>query len=223
MTESMSASRTASRSTPSLADVQALQAALHATGAAQWDAVGWHYIERLADRASQHTGPVQDLLCDKLAQALTGLKARHDAAALAGHGQTLAMPTHTAAPVAAPSPSPLAALLQEMAPPLANAGGAQAAGAGALKPPGWRPESPRVRQFRKQLGQIQVQKQVSQAIAQAPQNAGPINSHMLVLRSLSLMRDASPDYLNRFMAYVDTLLCLDGAGQGKLPPKKPRR
>lgn len=225
MTESMSASRTASRSTPSLADVQALQAALHATGAAQWDAVGWHYIERLADRASQHTGLVQDLLCDKLAQALTGLKARHDAAALAGHGQTSAVAARTALPMAAPapSPSPLAALLQEMAPPLANAGGAQAAGAGALKPPGWRPESPRVRQFRKQLGQIQVQKQVSQAIAQAPQNAGPINSHMLVLRSLSLMRDASPDYLNRFMAYVDTLLCLDGAGQGKLPPKKPRR
>lgn len=34
---------------------------------------------------------------------------------------------------------------------------------------------------------------------------------MLVLRSLGLMREASPDYLNRFMAYVDTLLWLDVA------------
>ena len=65
-----------------------------------------------------------------------------------------------------------------------------------------------------------MQKQVAQAIAQAPQNAGPINSHMLVLRSLGLMRDISPDYLNRFMAHVDTLLCLDEAGKAKLTPKK---
>jgi hypothetical protein len=65
-----------------------------------------------------------------------------------------------------------------------------------------------------------VQKQVSKAMAQAPQNAGPINSHMLVLRSLGLMRDASPDYLNRFMVYVDTLLCLDEAGTTKVAPRK---
>jgi hypothetical protein len=36
---------------------------------------------------------------------------------------------------------------------------------------------------------------------------------MLVLRSLGIMRDVSPDYLNRFMAHVDALLCLDQAGQ----------
>jgi hypothetical protein len=57
-------------------------------------------------------------------------------------------------------------------------------------------------------------------MAQAPQNAGPINSHMLVLRSLGLMRDISPDYLNRFMAHVDTLLCLEEAGKVKLTPKR---
>jgi hypothetical protein len=32
---------------------------------------------------------------------------------------------------------------------------------------------------------------------------------MVVLRSLALMRDISPDYLNRFMSYVDALLCLE--------------
>ncbi len=73
-----------------------------------------------------------------------------------------------------------------------------------------------MRQFRQQLGKISVQKQVNQAIAQAPQNAGPINSHMLVLRSLSLMRDISPDYLSRFMGYVDTLLSLEDVGKASV-------
>lgn len=85
----------------------------------------------------------------------------------------------------------------------------------------WQRENPRIQQFRKKLGRISVQKKISQAIAQAPQNAGPINSHMLVLRSLGIMRDVSPDYLNRFMAHVDTLLCLDQAGpvQAQAKPK----
>ena len=83
----------------------------------------------------------------------------------------------------------------------------------------WRQENPRIQQFRKQLGRISVQKKITQAIAQAPQNAGPINSHMLVLRSLGIMREVSPDYLNRFMAHLDTLLCLDQAGQVNAKPK----
>ncbi len=218
----------------------ALQATLRAAGAAQLDPVGWHYAERLAERASQQTGAAQALLCDKLQQALSDLKARLDeATAAARHGPTTDVATRADAPF--PAPSPLAALLRDMTPSVspdkADAGsgtkgdtnggtkGATKGGTetGVHRPLGWRAESPRVRQFRKQLGQIQVQKQVSQAIAQAPQNAGPINSHMLVLRSLGLIRNASPDYLNRFMAYVDTLLCLDAAGQTKLPPKKPRR
>ena len=43
---------------------------------------------------------------------------------------------------------------------------------------------------------------------------------MLVLRSLSLMRDLSPDYLNRFVGYVDTLLFLDMPQTVKATPKK---
>jgi hypothetical protein len=43
---------------------------------------------------------------------------------------------------------------------------------------------------------------------------------MLVLRSLGLMRDLSPDYLNRFMGYVDTLLFLEDSGQNKAVARK---
>ena len=109
-------------------------------------------------------------------------------------------------------PSPMATLLQDMQ--------AQSAPQASGKTAGWPAENPRIQQFRKQLSQISVQKQVTQAIAQAPQNAGPINSHMLVLRSLGLMRDISPDYLNRFMGYVDTLLILDSPQTVKATPKK---
>jgi len=45
---------------------------------------------------------------------------------------------------------------------------------------------------------------------------------MLVLLSLASMRDISPDYLNRFMFYVDTLLALDGADKKNKPMGKNR-
>jgi hypothetical protein len=72
-----------------------------------------------------------------------------------------------------------------------------------------------IRYFRNTWSKLSVDRQVNKALDQAPKNAGPINSHMLVLRSLALMRELSPDYLNRFMSHVDTLLCLDQVDQAK--------
>ena len=159
------------------------------------DPVGWHYTEQLSHRASEATGLTRDLLLAKREKALSEINARWDA--------KLDAKKLSGEPGAA-LPSPLSQLLQEMTP----ASGETRPHKSSI-PNAWRAESPRIQQFRKQLGQISVQKQVSQAMAQAPQNAGPINSHMLVLRSLGLMREASPDYLGRFMVYLDTLLCLD--------------
>jgi Protein of unknown function (DUF2894) len=34
------------------------------------------------------------------------------------------------------------------------------------------------------------------------------------------MRDIAPDYLNRFMQHVDTLLCLDDMAHAPTAPKK---
>ena len=178
---------------------QAEGAAL-ATEAAQRDPVGWHHIQVLAERTRTQTGPAQALLQAKLQSALAQLQAR------------LAAQKKQHAPSAHQTPSPLSVLLRDMAAPSAER---------PLSPSGHgRMDNPRVAQFRQQLGKISVQKQVTQAIAQAPQNAGPINSHMLVLRSLGLMRDLSPDYLNRFMGYVDTLFFLDSAETVKVTPKK---
>ena len=183
--------------------LEALQTSLRDAGAARFDAVGWHYIEVLSQRARAQTGHAQALLNDRLTKALAQFKSKLDEAPQAPQGSET-------------SPSPLATLLSEMA----QQAPLTAPTTQASKPSAWRAESTQVQQFKKQLNKISVQKQVKQAIAMAPQNAGPINSHMLVLRSLGLMRDASPDYLNRFINYVDTLLSLEEAGKAAASPKK---
>jgi hypothetical protein len=81
-----------------------------------------------------------------------------------------------------------------------------------------------VRRFREAWSRIAAEDQVDQAVGRGPVNAGPLNSHMLVLRSLALMRKLSPDYLRRFLSHVDTLLWLDQANQKCTPVKaKPAR
>ena len=180
--------------------------ALRAAGAARLDAVGWHYIETLVERTHAQSGAARQLLQVKLQAALTAFEARMRLAA-----------TPSTAPAQAVLTSPLGALLQDMTLHQISQSPSQGMGQSV----GWRAERPRIQQFRQQLSKISVHKQVKQAIALAPANAGPINSHMLVLRSLGLMRDLSPDYLNRFMTHVDTLLCLDEADKGKwAAPKK---
>ena len=176
--------------------------AAKAAKAAQLDPVGWHYLQVLAQRTHSQTGPAQALLQDKLRTAVAQLQAKLQAHQ---HQHQQSLPVRSAS-------SPLSALLRDMAMPSAERPLSQT-GLGRM-------DNPRVAQFRQQLGKIRVQKQVTQAIAQAPQNAGPINSHMLVLRSLGLMRDLSPDYLNRFMGYAESLLVLEDAGQGKAGAKK---
>lgn len=184
--------------------LQALQDRLRAAGAPLRDAVGWHYIERLSERSRNAApGMVMHLLQDKLEKALRAHEALMKTAGTASP------------PPAEPQPSPLTHLLREMGPANPQA---LAAPSGTLA--GWRASSPRVEQFRKQLRKIGVRKQVRRAIAQAPQNAGPINSHMLVLRALGLMRDISPDYLDRFMMHVDSLLRLEDLHRVQTSPRK---
>jgi len=66
-----------------------------------------------------------------------------------------------------------------------------------------------VQQFRQSWHRMKVQDQVEHALQQGPANAGPLNSHRLVLRTLGLMQDLSPAYLHHFMNHLDTLLQLD--------------
>lgn len=180
--------------------------ALQAANAPRLDPVNWHYLHTLSDRFATQTPTVQTALRPKLEQLLDQIE------------QAVAQPDLSASRAEpSPSPSALSLLLAEMGMPAALATQAQPAPQtlNAAK------DSPRVQQFRKQLRTLSVQKQVRTALSKAPQNAGPINSHMLVLRALGMMRELSPDYLQRFMTYVDTLILLENAVQGKkAAPKK---
>jgi hypothetical protein len=81
-----------------------------------------------------------------------------------------------------------------------------------------------VRRFREAWSRIAAEDQVTQAVERGPANAGPLNSHMLVLRTLSLLRDLSPDYLRRFLSQMETLQWLEQASQTIAPVKpKPAR
>ncbi len=58
-----------------------------------------------------------------------------------------------------------------------------------------------------------LQDRIRQAIEQTPENAGPMNAHRLVSRAIATMEKLSPEYLNRFVNYADTLLALERLGR----------
>ena len=54
---------------------------------------------------------------------------------------------------------------------------------------------------------------VEKIIDDQPGNLGPLNSHNLLIQSLVAMRGLSPQYLSRFITYVDATLTLERAGE----------
>lgn len=81
------------------------------------------------------------------------------------------------------------------------------------------PELKAVAYFRDAWSRLSTEQQLTQTLAQAPENAGPMNSQHLVLRSLQAMRDLAPDYLQGFMSYVDTLIWLEQVDPTRAPAK----
>lgn len=70
-----------------------------------------------------------------------------------------------------------------------------------------------IKHFRESWVKLNSEKLLAQAIAEMPKDAGPLNSHRLAIKSLTAMRDLSPEYLNRFLSYLETLLWLEKAGE----------
>jgi hypothetical protein len=67
--------------------------------------------------------------------------------------------------------------------------------------------------FRAFKEKYDTDKLVDQIINERPINMGPLNPHMLLVRSIESMRNLSPHYLSRFTTYIDTLLRLEDAGK----------
>jgi hypothetical protein len=208
-------------------DSNVLIASLRAAGAERFDPVRLHYLDVLAKRASEHQGSVRRMLDARLAQALAEFKERLDLARsdakeavdrgvgqypqaakelqrLFAAGDFKEVRRLIASLEAREQCASLGALVREL-----EHHASEHAAAPLEIASGPRSELKVIRKFRKTWAKLSVDKQVAQALEQAPKNAGPINSHMLVLRSLALMREISPDYLNRFISYTDALLCLD--------------
>jgi Protein of unknown function (DUF2894) len=120
-----------------------------------------------------------------------------------------------ASPAQLATPSPLATLNAHIAQASKAAAGGPQSNAGK-----W-PELRSAQRFRETWERLGAEEAVVKATHRAPENAGPLNSHMLVLRTLGLMRELSPHYLRRFLSHTETLLWLEQAqGQLKAPVGK---
>jgi hypothetical protein len=214
-------------------DFSSLFESLRLAGAGHFDAVRLHYLQVLAQRAVSHPAPVKRLLDAKLAHALAAYKDRFERAQ--GETQDAVARIVRNHPDAAADLQRLfqggdfKAVRQRMA-NLKNSANRVSLGdltrhlaqrsvsdvdAGSDSATGLGSELQTTQFFRDTWSKLSVGKRVTQELDNAPKNAGPINSHMLVLRSLATMRDISPDYLSRFTSYVDTLLSLDQCNKEK--------
>jgi hypothetical protein len=145
------------------------------------DPVRFRFIEAMAARAASHAGDARRLLDGRLA-------------ALLAEYEEKARCVHDPARAAAQAPrGPLANLVEHIA--------------HHAPPPAADPDT--LAYFRSTWSRLSANRRLTQSLAKVPENAGPLNSHHLVHRSLRLMRELSPEYLHRFVAYVDGLLWLE--------------
>lgn len=213
-------------------------------GAHRLDPVRFHFLEALARRVAGCEGEARAVLDERLAGLLTQYgdalaKAR---AGEQGGGRHAAVrrdtgPSHVAPAISEPAArpggraapqkrdavqrrGPLAGLVEQLARPAPAAGDEAAKGDG---PPGAAraPDLRSLGYFRDTWSRLSAERRVAQSLADVPENAGPLNSRRLVHRALASMQALSPDYLHRFVDYVDALLWLEGVqGRGGAPAGK---
>ncbi|MET3496664.1 DUF2894 domain-containing protein [Variovorax boronicumulans] len=174
----------------------AMLEAWRARGDDRRDPVRFRFIEAFARRADAHSGDARRVLDARLA------------ALLASYGEGL--PKASPAPVAVattqqgqPARGELAELVDHLA--LHAASRKDGTAANELKSLDY---------FRNTWSRLSAERRLTQSFAKVPQNAGPLNSHNLVHQALVLMRELSPEYLNRFVSHVDALLWIEQANSG---------
>lgn len=171
----------------------ALLASARARGLPAADPMRWRRIEALAQRLAGHQGATRRLLEARLQTLLTEL------AAVAEHpGPAPATPPAETSPLRA-----LLAQLQAAAPEAQRQDAApEAAAPRDLKV---------VQQHRAAWTRLRAEQRVAQAQTALPDQAGPLNSQLLLHRALTLMRETAPGYLQHFMAQAEALMWLEQA------------
>lgn len=238
----LEASSSCSTALPSdlAADPESLIAALRQCGGERFDPVRFRFIEGVARRLPRQPAAVRKTLGDRLLKALSEYGERFGQAQSTARDTTARLAEtfpeaadelarlcaagdfgglrRCAARLEKPGKgAPLAELVRLLAQASPDAGdGAHNALPGAA--PNRAAEAPAelrsLSYFRDTWSKLSVDQQLTQALAQGPENAGPLNSHLLVLLSLQRLRELAPDYLNRLMSHVDALLWLDQASGG---------
>lgn len=68
-----------------------------------------------------------------------------------------------------------------------------------------------VESYRQSLLELNLDQLLKQALADCPEDPGPLNPQMLIIKALSSLAELSPAYLSRFVDYIDTALWLETA------------
>ena len=202
--------------TGDMGDVQAQLDALRASGAADRDPVRFAYLEALSRRAAAQPAAIRHSLNARISAVANELANR---------------PAQAPTEIALTSPaSPLADLLAYISqqahgqPDATQPANETSRGnrknrpkskTASAAPRQQGPELKSVAIYRNEWSKLSTEQQLTQTLAQAPENAGPMNSQHLVLRSLERMRDIAPEYLQGFMSYIDSLIWLEHADPTK--------
>lgn len=172
-------------------------------GADQLDPVRFHLMETLAARAGTQAEPVREVLEEKLGKLVDAYAATVKQAARRRVASAAAQPSQRSA---------LGALAEQMAghAALMEVDSRKTTSADATQ----FPELPALEDFRRTWTTVRTASQVRQSLQDAPKDAGPLNSSVLVHRCISLMRECSPGYLQHFLGYVDALSWLEQLHSG---------
>lgn len=193
--------------------LQAALAAMRRDGAWRVDPARFHWLEALSRRLHGQPEAVRRILQAKLETAVADYAARIAPASHAAGDVRGTVPRPAAQPAVVAGSTPLAQLNRSIR---SGARADPGAARGETQPPD---ELASVRRFRRAWSATRSQQQVAQAALRKPANAGPLNSHALVLDSLALMRELSPDYLRRFLLHVEALQWLEQAREQFAPPR----
>lgn len=189
------------------------------------------YVAALAGRAALHRGTLRALLEQKLSESRSASVsgAETPVAPVAGPTQAAANAAVSAPAAPASRPAPSAARrrpgpLAELTARLNRAAGegealSSTAGLSAATAPAEPAELKSLQRDRAAWARLSVEQELQRALAQVPANPGPLNPHLLVLRSLRQLQALSPAYLARFVSQVETLIWLERVSFGTLPAR----
>ena len=221
-----------------LPELQQDLTALREANAHRFDPARFRFIESLLERAAHARAPVQDILQNKANAAMSAYRADQQSAAENAEIKPAARYESTVAklielrqvldqkqPAFNSTTSALERQLQEQENQSLAAAvysvDALAEQDQEVAATGQKPlkASQKMQVFQQRRA---IERRVEIAIQQGPESPGPLNPQMLALKSLTAMRDLSPQYLNRYVNYLDALFWIE-RGAERPDPAKPAK